>query len=170
MQEIKEKFFNRLKDLLGVTDYWTAAGYLLPDGILLSFADENLNPDITQRVYAHSDLDLIFHCSQDDLLRYGGILVGYCEATDRPYVKIDLSENIPTTKQWSMLNELLNTEPYTIDLEMNKTSDNRTAFYKRYTIEDSSTTMKRDMNNYINGDTTYLGTFCERLGIPDPIN
>lgn len=164
-EQEKKEYFDGLKEAVGTTEIWTAAGFILPDGSLLDLADENVYPDITCCAYTHGDLEKFFGYKQEDIMKYGGVRIGYSDTTDNPYIQVDLSENIPTDTQWSKLNDLLNVSPYLIDVQMNYTSEDATSFYKRYTKENNTITdLKRDMNNYLNGDTSNLGFFSEKLG------
>lgn len=169
MAQTREEFFSGLVEHVGLTEYFTAAGFILPDGTLLSLANTDIYPDPTVCAYTHDDLEKFFGYKVEDILLNGAVRIGYGDATDIPYAEIVLKEYTPTLAQWNKINELLNTEPKIVDLEMNMNLNNLdTSFYKRYEAEyDTIEDMKADAQAYINGDKTNLGSFSEKLGTRD---
>lgn len=168
IEQERKSFFDEIVSILGTTEIFTAAGYILPDGSLLNLANEDICPDTTVRAYTHSDLKTFFGIDNNEILINGGIRIGFCEINNIPYAQIFLMEFQPTTEQWDKLDELLNLSSGTIDLEMDITPDVwGTGFYKRYTIKDTIKNMKKDMIDYINGDKTNIGHFNEGLGEKD---
>ncbi len=165
--EERTEFLKDILDTLGTTDVWTAAGYIFPDGSLIDFSNTDVYADRAVRVYTHTDVKNLFGYSREDVLQNGGIRIGYSDTTDHPYAEILISEWGISSAQWERLNELLETPPYTLDLEVLKAFNNYVPFYKRYTIENTSTDMQHDIMRYIDGDLSNAMTFNEKLGIPD---
>lgn len=165
----KQQFFNSLVEKMGTTPHWTATGFILPDGTMLNFSNTDIYPDPAVAVYTHEDLEKFFGYKQEDVLKYGGIRVGYCDANDKPFIQILFKDCEPTDFQWTKIDELLHTDTGELDVEANTILNNdSTAFYKKYvastnTIDD----IKDDLDAYLDGDTTNLGTYSEKLGIKD---
>lgn len=168
----REEYFAELVSKVGTTEYFTAAGFILPDGTLLSLANVDIYPDPTVCAYTHDDLETFFGYKVENILSQGGIRIGYGDATDFPYAEIVLNEYTPTQEQWNKLEELFNSDPKILDLEMDILPGiPGTSFYRRYdarynTIDD----IKADTQDYINGDKTNLGSFSEKLGTQDSPN
>lgn len=168
-EQERRQYFDDLIETLGTTDIWTAAGYILPGGELLDMSNEDVYPDPSVRVYTHPDLKKFFGFDSEEIMLLGGIRMGFGDENDLPYMQIVLTNYTPTEFQYVKIEELLNSEPYSIDLELNiDLEDLTTSFYKRYTagnhtIED----IKADLQAYLNGDTTNYGHFNEKFGRPD---
>ena len=88
----REEFFNDLISKLGITDIWTAAGYIAPDGSLVNLSNVEVYPDPTVRYYTHADLEKFFGISQDEIMDNGGIRIGYGDTSDIPYAQIVLKQ------------------------------------------------------------------------------
>lgn len=162
----RQEYFSNLVEKLGITNIWTAAGYILPDGSLLDMSNTDIYPDPAVRVYTHPDLKKFFGFDSEEIMTLGGIRIGYGDITEEPYTQIVLSEYLPTEFQYTKLEELLNTAPFTIDLELNLDLHNlETSFYKKYRAEENDINdIKNDLQAYINGDTTNYGHFNEKFG------
>lgn len=168
-EQERKQYFDSLVAATGTTNIWTAAGYIAPDGSLINLSNAEVFPDPAVRVYTHRDMKKFFGFDNDEIMINGGIRVGFGDDTDIPYIQIVLENYAPSTSQWSKIDELLSESPQILDVEMNLTlRDLERSFYKRYTAEENTVTdIKRDMNAYIEGDTSNYGSFSERTGIPD---
>lgn len=170
MAEIdRNEYFEDIVTTLGTTDIWTAAGFIIPDGRLINLSNIEVYPDPTVRYYTHNDLEKFFGYAQDEILINGAIRLGYGDTSDIPYAHIVLQKYQPTAKQWEKIEELLNTEPKILDLELDlDIASPMTSFYKRYNAEEHTIRdIRADTQAYINGDKTNWGRFSEKLGIKD---
>lgn len=169
MDKTREEFFAEIVAQLGTTEIWTAAGFILPDGTLLDHSNVDIYPDPAVCVYNHKDLKSKFGIDSDEIMLKGGIRIGYGDTTDIPYAQIVLEQYNPTKAQWKKLKELLENEPGILDLEADMKLDQpMTGFYKRYYANEYTLTdMRDDVQAYANGDKTNIGSFSEKLGIPD---
>ena len=165
--EERTAFFEDIINTLGTTDIWTAVGYILPDGSLVDFSNTEIYSDEATSVYTHHDVKALFGYSREDVLQNGGIRIGYSDTTDHPYAELLISSYDITSAQWARLDELLNTSPNTLDLQVLKDFTKSIPFYKRYTMENTHIDMQSDISRYIDGDLSNAMTFNEKLGIPD---
>lgn len=166
----RKDYFDGLVAKMGTTTSWTATGFILPDGTMLNFSNTEIYPDPTVAVYTHEDMEQFFSYKYEDVLLYGGIRVGYCDANDKPFVQLWLKDCDPTDFQWAKLNELLNSETGELDVEASNMVLNEasTSFYKKYIASENSVNdIRNDLDAYLEGDTTNIGTYSEKLGIKD---
>ena len=165
----RDEFFREIVERLGTTEIWTAVGYITPDGSMIDLSNVDLYPDPAVRYYTHNDFEKFFGYSQKSMLENGAIRMGYGDTNDIPYAHIVLKKYETTDQQWEKLGELLNTEPFKLDLEIDTDmEDTMNSFYKRYSADRHSIRdMKTDVQTFLNGDKTNLGRFCEKLGVKE---